>query len=493
MDACTEHDGETIDLILFGATGNLAQKKLFPALYYLEKEQLLSPKVSILAIDRTQFTAIEDFFAHCSFALRKNIDETLDESVLQGLYARLRYQSLDLASSVQYQQLSFSLSATRVFYLAVPPKLYANILDGLASQNFVDERSRIVVEKPLGNDYPSFEQINAQLARFFHESQLYRIDHFLGKDTVLNLLALRFSNPLFIASWDNRLIDHVQISLAENIGIERRWNYYDEIGQLRDMVQNHLLQLLSLIAMEPPQTLEPQCIHAEKTKVLRALRAIDATNAGSHSVRGQYRAGHVNEQEVPGYFEEEGAYAKSRCETFVALKVFIDNWRWAGVPFYLRTGKRMSEKRSEILIAFKNQPHDIFTLEKKPAIRNFLRVRLQPNEGIDMQMMHKVMGIRHDSVLQPYQLDLSFDASSGAARVPDAYERLLCHALSGDQSLFACREEVALSWQWVDSLMEAWQETFQPLDIYSAGTWGPDSARTLIERDGRFWGGQGAL
>ena len=327
------------------------------------------------------------------------------------------------------------------------------------------------------------------MAEYFDESQIYRIDHYLGKETVLNLIALRFANSIFTTNWDHNCIDHVQITVAESVGIEGRWGYFDDAGQMRDMVQNHLLQILSLVAMEPPTTLNADSIRDEKLKVLRALRPINSSNINDVTVRGQYTSGFVKGKEVPGYLEEDDANTVSKTETFVAIKAEIDNWRWAGVPFYLRTGKRLPTKVSEVVIYFKRQPHNMFSDSFKNLPPNKLVIRLQPDEGVEITVMNKVPGLTSSGSmdLQKSKLNLSFSEAFSDERIPDAYEKLLLEVMLGNQALFVRRDEIEQAWKWVDSILAAWDSTNEPPEPYQAGTWGPVASIGLLAREDRSW------
>ncbi|HFC47159.1 MAG TPA: glucose-6-phosphate dehydrogenase, partial [Dissulfuribacter thermophilus] len=347
--------------------------------------------------------------------------------------------------------------------------------------------TRVVLEKPIGKDLESSREINDMVARFFDEGQIYRIDHYLGKETVLNLIALRFANSIFTTNWDHNTIDHVQITVAEQVGIEGRWGYFDQSGQLRDMVQNHLMQILTLIAMEPPVTLDAESLRNEKLKVLKALRPITEDNVDEKVVRGQYGPGFVKGRPVPGYLEEEGANPESTTETFVAIRVDIDNWRWADVPFYLRTGKAMATKRSEVVISFKRLPHNIFASSYKSLPPNKLIIKLQPDEGVEIEMLNKVPGLGQGVRLQRTMLDLSFSDAFKGQRIADAYERLILEIMNGNQALFVHRDEVELSWKWIDSIHEAWEKSEERPKPYPAGSWGPVASVALLARDGREW------
>jgi len=397
------------ELVIFGAAGDLSRRKLFPALYQLELAGLLHTDTRIIGVARNDFDQ-QAFIALITMNLEKFIKKSLDKQVLLRLQQRIVFQKLDFSTTTGFKALAKTLvqgNKVRVYYFSTPPALYGSICDGLAEAKLITVDDRVVMEKPIGHCLASSKIINDQVSRFFNENQIYRIDHYLGKETVLNLLVLRFANSLFTTNWDHNCIDHVQITVAESVGIEGRWGFYDEAGQMRDMVQNHLLQILSLLAMEPPADLSADSIRDEKLKVLKALRPIDRTNVKEKTVRGQYTAGFLNGQPVPGYLEEEGANTNSSTETFVAIKAEIDNWRWAGVPFYLRTGKRMPLKHSEIVIHFKHQPHNIFSESYSELPANKLTIRLQPDEGVELQVMNKVPGIASQMHIQENKLDLS--------------------------------------------------------------------------------------
>ena len=346
---------------------------------------------------------------------------------------------------------------------------------------------RIVLEKPIGESLETSSEVNETLGRFFAEQDIYRIDHYLGKETVQNLLVFRFANRFVNSQWDQSCIDHVQITVAEKVGIEGRWAYYDGVGQLRDMVQNHLMQLLCLVAMEPPNSLEAESIRDEKVKIVKALRPVDPATVKEHVVRGQYSQGVINGQAVPGYLEEEGcATSASDTETFVAIKAYVDNWRWSGVPFYLRTGKRMPDKVTEIIIQYKALPHHIFG-EGESAEPNRLIIRLQPNEGIEMSMVSKRQSLKDKLSLQTHTLNFDFREDGDIDRIPDAYERLFLDAINGDPSLFVGREEIEESWRWCDQIIAACEQGDVGVSAYQAGSWGPSKSELLIDRDGRSW------
>jgi len=477
------------EIVLFGALGDLSRRKLLPALYQLEQANLLNAKSRILGMARQEHT-VEEFTAFVVENLTEFVKEGLDKDVLARFTARLVYQVLDFKDTASYTHLAQTLKGghkTRIYYFSTPPSIYGDITDGLHAAKLITDADRVVMEKPIGNCLASSKVINDQVSRYFKENQIYRIDHYLGKETVLNLLVLRFANSLFTNNWDRNSIDHVQITVAESVGIEGRWGFYDDAGQMRDMIQNHLLQILSLLAMEPPADLSADSVRAEKLKAVKALVPINRMNVKEKTVRGQYADGYLNGLPVPGYLNEEGANQKSNTETFVAIKAEIDNWRWAGVPFYLRTGKRMPAKHSEIVIQFKKQAHNIFKDSHVDLPANKLTIRLQPDEGVELQMMNKIPGIASQMHIQENKLDLSFSETYENQRVVDAYERLMLEVVNGNQSLFVSRDEVEAAWTWADSIIEAWQESNEAPKAYPAGTWGPVASLSMIARDDRQW------
>lgn len=470
------------DLVLFGIKGDLARRKLLPALYQLDKAGLLHADSRIIGVARGEPDDLSE-------TLNTFLKEPLDGDIFQRFAARMDFVDLDFTNLDSYQAIKAAANpeTPEVYYFATPPSLYGDICHGLSAAGLIRRNSRVVMEKPIGHDLASSQVINDKVAAHFEERQIYRIDHYLGKETVQNLLALRFANALFARNWDATCIDHVQITVAEEVGIEGRWSYFDKAGQMRDMVQNHLLQVLSLIAMEPPISLDADAIRDEKLKVLRALRPITTANVNDVTVRGQYSGGFLRGQAVPGYAEEEGAATGSNTETFVALRVDIDNWRWTGVPFYLRTGKRMPSKTTEVVVSFKALPHNIFGGKQRQLAQNKLIIRLQPQEGVELQMLNKVPGIESSMRLQGTKLDLAFYETFKDIRIADAYERLLLEAMNGNQTLFVRRDEVEAAWRWADSIIDAWEQSGEPPKSYQAGTWGPVSSIALITRDGRSW------
>ncbi len=478
-----------VEVVLFGALGDLSRRKLLPALYQLDLAGLLHDDTRIVGVARQEHE-VQAFIDFTKENLTNFVSEGLNQEVLERFLSRLVYQQLDFKQTDAYKGLAETLSGgnkERIYYFSTPPAIYGDITEGLYVAGLIEAQDRVVMEKPIGHCLESSKVINDMVSKHFEENQIYRIDHYLGKETVLNLLVLRFANSLFTNNWDRNHIDHVQITVAESVGIEGRWGFYDEAGQMRDMVQNHLLQILSLLAMEPPADLSADSIRDEKLKVLKALLPINRHNIKDKTVRGQYTEGFLAGKSVPGYLEEEGANKTSATESFVAIKAEIDNWRWTGVPFYLRTGKRMPAKHSEIVIQFKEQPHNIFKDSYVDLPANKLTIRLQPDEGVELQVMNKIPGIASQMNIHENKLDLSFSETYENERVVDAYERLMLEVINGNQSLFVRRDEVEAAWTWADGIIEAWGASNDKPKPYAAGSWGPVSSISLIARDDRQW------
>ncbi|EPC01180.1 glucose-6-phosphate 1-dehydrogenase [Litchfieldella anticariensis FP35 = DSM 16096] len=479
-----------VDLALFGALGDLALRKLYPALYQLDREGLLPNTSRVLGLARQEYDTAA-FQARVAEALTQRVKANeLDKESLKRFLARLDYAQVDFNQAEGYETIrGWREGSPRpmVVYLAVPASIYGAICRNLHASGSLDDETRVVVEKPIGYDLESSKEINDAIGEVFPESRVYRIDHYLGKETVQNLIALRFANPLFGTQWNQNHISHVEITVAEQVGIEGRWGYFDKAGQLRDMVQNHLLQLLCLIAMDPPANLDADAIRDEKVKVLKALKPFTGESLGRDVVRGQYTAGTSGGQSVPGYLEEEGANTDSQTETFVAMKTEVANWRWAGVPIYLRTGKRMPEKLSQIVIHFRQQPHYIFDPDQRSLAANKLIIRLQPEEGIALHVLTKDSGLDKGMRLRPGPLHLDFNSAFPKSRIPDAYERLLLEVMKGQQYLFVRRDEVEYAWHWCDQLIAAWETHDLPPRRYPAGSWGPVASIAMITQDGRSW------
>ncbi len=479
---------DPFDFVIFGATGDLAERKLLPSLYHRQIAGQFSEPTRIFAAARGRMSdeAYREFAAK---ALDEHVKaEHKDKKAVAEFLKRLNFVTIDATADTGWATLKKELGKddkrVRAFYLAVGPSLFGEIATRIKEHGLITPLTRVVVEKPIGRDLDSARALNDTIGKVFGEEQVFRIDHYLGKETVQNLMALRFANALYEPVWNSAHIDHVQITVAETIGLEARAGYYDKAGALRDMVQNHMLQLLCLVAMEAPSSLDADAVRDEKLKVLRALTPITNGSTAKHTVRGQYRAGASASGAVKGYLEELGSDT-SLTETFVAIKAEIANWRWSGVPFYMRTGKRLAERVSEIVVQFKPVPHSIFPDAAGIMVANKLVIRLQPDEGVKQWIMIKDPGpggmrLRH------VPLDMTFaDAFDG--RNPDAYERLIMDVVRGNQTLFMCRDEVEAAWKWIDPIQNAWSETRQDVQGYTAGTWGPSGSVALIERDGRTW------
>ncbi|MFA7596999.1 MAG: glucose-6-phosphate dehydrogenase [Novosphingobium sp.] len=470
-------------LLVFGATGDLAQRMLLPSLCALDADELIDPKLTIVGTARSEY----DDASYRNFA-RAALEKYLPEGRKSGIATflnRLSYQPLDASTAAGFDRLARKVGEPEnglAIFLSTAPSLFEPTIAGLAASGLAGEHVRIGLEKPLGNDLASSRKINDAVARAFPEQRIFRIDHYLGKETVQNLLALRFANLMFEPLWNAAYIDHVQITVAETVGLESRADFYDGAGALRDMVQNHMLQLLALVAMEPPVHYDSTAIRDEKVKVLRALRLISA----GESVTGQYRAGAIGGKAVPGYDQELGR--DSATETFVALKAHLDNWRWKGVPFYLRTGKRLPRRVTEIVVQFRCIPHSIFAGNGARTKPNRLLIGIQPEENVTLSLMAKVPGLDRDGIgLREVPLDIAMpDAFTGTHR-RIAYERLLLDLIEGDQTLFVRRDEVEAQWEWIDAIRAGWDKDALEPRPYTAGSWGPSAAIALTERDRVTW------
>ena len=477
-------------LLLFGATGDLARRKLLPSLCALDTDGLLPEKLAIIGTARSEIDDSE-FRAMARAALEEFLPAER-RAAMEGFLGRLSYQQLDASTIEGFDVLAQKVNAVGgsdadatgglAIFLSTAPSLFGPTIAGLQQAGLTGERVRMCLEKPLGTDLATSAEINDAVAAAFPESRIFRIDHYLGKETVQNLLALRFANILFEPIWNANVIEHVQITVAETVGLEGRVTFYDDAGALRDMVQNHMLQLLALVAMEPPTSFDATAVRDEKVKVLRALRKVTA----SETVTGQYRAGAVEGKAVPGYDEELGKV--SGTETFTAIKAHVDNWRWKGVPFYLRTGKRLPKRVTEIVIQFRCVPHSIFAGKGATMQPNRLVIGIQPEENITLSLMAKVPGLDREGIrLRQVPLNIAMaDAFSGAVR-RIAYERLLLDLVEGDQTLFVRRDEVEAQWEWIDAIRAQWDADGQEPKTYTAGSWGPSAAIALTERDGVTW------
>ena len=478
-------------LVLFGGGGDLSLRMLFPSLAFLEADGLLPEGLPIIAAARTPMDDAA-FRQLVRDALEKRAAETVASGAADRLLARMRYVAVDVTQPGELQRLGALMAemniACPLYYLSVSPSLYSAICQGLLAAGLTGGKARVLMEKPIGKDLASSMVINDQVQAAFSEERIFRIDHYLGKETVQNLIALRFANTLFEPLWNNLTIDHVQITVAETQGVGERWPYYDEYGAMGDMVQNHMMQLLCLVAMEPPSDLQPDSVRNEKVKVLRSLRPIGRAEVAQNVVRGQYVKGVVDGRQVQGYAEEKGS--ESQTETFVAIQAHIDNWRWAGVPFFLRTGKRLPQRDTEIFIQFKGVPHSIFTGESKADMQpNQLLIRLQPEEDIVLRLMNQAPGLSLEGMrLESLPLSLSLkNIHKTPTRRRIAYERLILDALRGNSTLFVRRDEVEKAWEWVDGVNDAWRKNGAAPRPYAAGSWGPAGAFALIEREGRAW------
>jgi len=476
-------------LLLFGATGDLSRRMLLPSLYGLHADGLLPDGLTIIGSARTDH---DD--GHFRDMAREALGEFLpddrkDDGKIASFLERLSYQPIDLSDEASFAGLAEKVgdvSGGLAIYLSTAPSLFEPAIDGLESVGLAGSTVRIALEKPLGYDLASSREINDAVAKAFPEDRTFRIDHYLGKETVQNILALRFGNSFFEPVWNAQGIDNVQITISEAVGLEDRAGYYEGAGALRDMVQNHILQLLALVAMEPPAHFDGSSVRDEKAKVFRSLRAVTAEEAPRVTVRGQYGPGIAGGQQVKGYADELGK--PSDTETFVAIRANVDNWRWQGVPFFLRTGKRMATRRSEIAIQFKAVPHSMFGGRGGLLQPNTLVIRLQPEEYIELQVMAKEPGLDRDGIrLREVPLKLSLDAEFAGTRRRIAYERLLLDLIEGDQTLFVRRDEVEAQWRFVDSIREGWAAAGTSPKPYASGSWGPSGAAALTERDGVTW------
>jgi glucose-6-phosphate 1-dehydrogenase len=479
---------DVFDLVVFGATGDLSRRKLLPALFHRDEQGQIPAGARIIGVSRRKLSRVE-FRALAESAITDHVSKALlKPEIVARFLNRLEYVAADASQDSGWDDLekllAISADRVRVFYLAVGPDLFGPICERLGRHNLITEKTRLVVEKPLGRDLQSARAVNDAIGHVFPEPRVYRIDHYLGKETVQNLMALRFANALFEPVWNAAHIDHVQITVAETLGVEGRAGYYNTAGALRDMVQNHMLQLLCLVAMEPPTSIAANSVRDEKLKVLKSLKPITEANAHQHTVRGQYKAGASGNGAVAGYLDELGQ-PSSKTETFVSIKAEIENWRWASVPFFLRTGKRLASRLSEIVVGFRPIPHSVFDGAAGPISPNRLVIRLQPDEGVRLWLMIKDPG-PGGMRLQHVPLDMSFAEAFGV-RNPDAYERLLMDVVRGNQTLFMRRDEVEAAWSWIDPILDAWAASSELPKPYTSGTWGPSAAVALIERDGRTW------
>ncbi len=508
--AAERHRADPCTMVIFGALGDLSRRKLFPAIYQLMQENLVNTQFAVLGVARDETMTDDKFRAHIRQALADS-DEVrrVDESLWQELCRRMYFVSADLTHPDDYAKIGKRLAQiemqsqpddrNRLFYLAVPPSVFEPIVRNLSSSGLsprtrtADDRPwyRIVVEKPFGRSLDSAIQLNDLLLGMFAEHQTYRIDHYLGKETVQNVLVLRFANSIFEPIWNRQWINHVQITAAETVGVEERGKYYEEAGVVRDMFQNHLLQLLSLTAMEPPPQMTANAVRDEKVKVLKSIRWLSPDTIPNNAVRAQYTAGTVGGKAAAGYTEEQAVAPDSIVPTFAALRLFVDNWRWNGVPFYLRSGKRLKRRVSEIAVQFRTPPHLMFGESSRDLRPNTLVMRVQPNEGVSINFEVKVPGaaVALTSAIEIAPVDMTFDYAEAFGEVAaPAYETLLLDVMIGEATLFTRSDEVEAAWRVVDPLIQYW-ETHPPkrMPTYAAGSWGPREADELLEKDGVEW------
>jgi len=491
---------EPCTLVIFGGSGDLARRRLIPALYNLLLDGLLPSNYAVIGLGRKPMSD-DDYRAVLREGVVKFSRQALDEQKWSAFAQHIHYLAGENETPQTYANLKAladdvewkaDLPGNRIFYLSIPPSSFAAVCEGLAGAGLATPPSetgpyaRIIVEKPVGRDLASAKEINAVTGRVFDESQIFRIDHYLGKETVQNLMVVRFANSIFEPIWNHKYIDHVQITVSEAEGVGSRATYYEEAGALRDMVQNHILQLLCLVAMEPPYSLDPDVVRNAKMEVLRCLRPIVGKDVERYTVRAQYAAGKAHGVEVPGYRREPGVSPHSTTETYVALKCFVENWRWSGVPFYLRTGKALPRRASEVAVQFKDIPQILFNANaQQPQPPNVLALRIQPEEGLSLRIVSRVPGTRAQT--HPVEMDFQYSDVFGRPS-PEAYERLLLDVMAGDASRFMRRDAVEASWAWITKILEGWQQHGNRwLPEYQAGTWGPVEADRLIEEDGRTW------
>ena len=487
---------EPCTLVIFGATGDLTHRKLIPALYNLAAEGALPPAITIIGFARREKTS-EQFRIELEAATRKFSRTPVNDNLWKSFASSVVYHQSPFDDAEGYRTLAAEMEkadrergtgGNRLYYLAVAPDQFPVILRHLSESGLSSAApgswARVIVEKPFGKDLKTAQALNGLVSEVFPERDTYRIDHYLGKETAQNIMVMRFANSIFESLWDSSHISHVQITAVEPLGVEGRAGYYDTSGAMRDMVQNHLLQLLTLTAMEPPTSLSADAIRDEKVKVLRSLRPLTGKDVFDHVVRAQYTPGLINGQPVTGYREADGVQKDSATETYVALQVYIDNWRWAGVPFFIRTAKRMPKGGTEIAITFKSVPRVLFNQSGHGVDENVLVIRIQPDEGVSLRMSAKMPG--SSLRIEPVKMDFHYGTSFGKA-TPEAYERLLLDAMSGDATLFARRDEVEEAWAFVDGIEEAWKTRTDDLAFYDAGSWGPAAADELAARHGVTW------
>jgi glucose-6-phosphate 1-dehydrogenase len=489
-------------IVIFGASGDLAKRKLIPAIYEMARDNLLNEHTYIVGYSRSPMTD-EQYRKLARDAVQQYArSKPIDEAVWKKIEPRIFYTQADYGSREDQSRVGATLGrldkkfgnpGNRLFYLSTPPETFDEIIERLGERCLIERGQnqdpaiwhRIIIEKPFGRDLASAKALNALLHKYFTEEQVFRIDHYLGKETVQNLLVMRFANSIFEPLWTHKCVDHVQITVSETLGVGTRAGYYDQSGALRDMVQNHMFQLMALVAMEPPAALDAESIRDEKVKVFKSVRRIRPEQVDQFAVRGQYGPGGVNGLEVPGYRNEPGVPKDSKTETFAAVKLFVDNWRWSGMPFYLRTGKCLPEKLSEIVVRFRSPPLALFQKQcQSPVYPNDLIIRVQPDEGISWRLNGKVPGGQLN--IKSVELDFLYKTAF-KTEPPEAYERLIFDAMVGDQTLFIRADEAEAAWEVVDPIEKGWEQSRHPPQEYAPGTWGPKRAMDLIEMDGRRW------
>ena len=496
----TIEPSQPFTIIIYGGSGDLSLRKLLPSLYNLESDGYLHKEGRIIVASRKNISN-KTFFANVKSAMQESLAiKQFDENSWDSFKNKLSYMPLDITIKDDFKALKIHVEAFSgsskncIHYMATSPHLFGITCKHLSSADLIHQQSRIVLEKPIGNSLASFIEIDDEVSQYFSENQIFRIDHYLGKETVQNLLAIRFANSLFEPLWNNQGIDHVQITVAETVSVKGREAYYGRTGALRDMVQNHILQLLCLVAMEPPNQLNANSVRDEKLKVLKSLRPIENKDIQEKTVRGMYSVGSIEGEKITGYVDLMDDYAEKLkepieyAETFVALEANIDNWRWDGVPFYLRTGKCLPTRYSEIVIFFKKIPHSIFSQSKEDIESNKLVIRLQPDESIDLHIINKVPSLTQSEMqLRSIPLNISLSNAFDSTRKSDAYERLLLDVIDNTATLFMRRDEVEAAWQWIDNITQGWQQMNYPTQTYSAGTWGPTASVALPLKRGRTW------
>lgn len=497
----SQRTAEPCVAVIFGATGDLTSRRLVPALYNLNREGLLPAHYACVGFARRDKDH-DQFRKEMETAVNQHSRVTpVDPKLWENFAERLFYHTSEFDNDEGYERLKtlleeldtrFGTRGNRVFYLSTQPSFFPTIVQKLHQHGLIvnpseeSERfSRVIIEKPFGHDYSSAVELQQHISQYLHESQIYRIDHWLGKETVQNLLVFRFANSIFESLWNSNHIDHVQITVAESLGVGSRGRFWEEAGMLRDIVQNHVMQLMALVAMEPPVRLEADAIRDEKVKVVQSIRPVDMNAFEKYVVRGQYGPGFIEGENVPGYRQEDNVAPDSKVETYAALQLFVDNWRWAGVPFYIRSGKRMPKRCTEIAIEFKSAPGILFHQDTRPLEPNVLVIRIQPDEGISFKLNCKVPGL--NSPIQPVKMDFRYGSHFGATP-PEAYERLICDCMAGDSTLFARNDEVLAAWRLMTPIIKRWEDTpVSSFPNYEAGSWGPREADLMLARENRKW------